>query len=109
MVNTKELRDLFDQLTREAGKRANEAISDMNIGRESGPPPLVWFGLGLALGAAVGMIAAFLVSPYSGPQARAKLAEQVEKVRKQSDDVIVGANGGSTYSMPAAAREQPLT
>ena len=83
MVNSKDLRHIFESLRSEASKRANEAISDSNIGQRSGPPGLLVLGIGLVLGAVIGMIAAILASPYSGMQARAKITERVEKMRRQ--------------------------
>lgn len=115
MVSTKELRDIFSDLTSQAGKRAGDAInkaempdlSNISIGRRNEPPGLLWFGIGLVLGAVIGMLAAFLSTPYNGEQARKKLTEQVEKVRKSHDDVgSVGTNGSSTYSTPTSAYER---
>jgi len=63
MVSTKDLRDLFDELTTEAGKKANEAgkranealknaeIPEFSIGHRSETPGMLWFGIGLTLGA----------------------------------------------------------
>lgn len=96
MVSTKDLRDIIDEVT----KRASDAIGDakvpeVSIGRRNDNSMAV-FGMGLLLGAIVGMVLAFLVTPYSGEQARQKLNEQVDKVRKQRDEL--GTNGGTTYS-----------
>ncbi len=82
-------------------------LSNINIGRRNEPPGLMWFGIGLVLGAVIGMLAAFLSTPYNGEQARKKVVEQVEKVRKSKDDVgTVGTNGSSTYSTPTSAYER---
>jgi hypothetical protein len=97
MVSTKELRKIFEGLRTEASKRAGDAISDVEIGRRSGPPSLLILGIGLALGAAIGMIAAILASPYSGTQARAKLGERVEKMRRQHEEA---ETNGSTHDSP---------
>lgn len=83
MVNSRDLRQIFEGLRSEATKRATEVISDANIGQRNGPPGLLVLGIGLVLGAAIGMVAAILVSPYSGVQARAKITERVEKMRRQ--------------------------
>jgi hypothetical protein len=94
MVSTKELRYIFDDLKseatkraglaiRESNKRAGRAIAQSEIGRRSGPPGLLILGIGLVLGAAIGMVAAILASPYSGVQARAKITERVDKMRRQ--------------------------
>jgi gas vesicle protein len=97
MVSTKELRDIFDdmkseatkraaQLINESNKRAGRAISESNIGRRSGPPGLLILGVGLVVGAVIGMVAAILASPYSGTQARAKITERVVKMRQQHEE-----------------------
>ena len=118
MVSTKELRDIFSDLTSQAGKRAGDMVnkleksdlpdlSNISLGRRNEPPGLLWFGIGLTLGAVIGMLAAFLTTPYSGEQARKKLTEQVEKVRNSHEDVgSVGTNGSSTYSTPTTADER---
>jgi hypothetical protein len=115
MVSTKDLRDMFSDLTSEAGKRAGDALNkaempdlaNLGIGRRNEPPGLLWFGIGLTLGAVIGMLAAFLATPYNGEQARRKLSEQVEKVRKSREESAVGAtNGSSTYAPPASAYER---
>src|SRR5258708_36644467 len=80
MMNTKDLREIFEELRSEAGKRASDAMSDVTIGRRERSMGLVWFSIGLTVGAAIGVIAAFLSSPYSGGQARAKISEPGEKV-----------------------------
>ena len=110
MVNTKDLRDIFSDLTNQAGKRAGEAINKAelpdfsNLGRRNEPPGLLWFGIGLTVGAVIGMLAAFLATPYNGEQARKKLTEQVEKVRKSHEEVGTnGTNGSSTYATPTSA------
>ena len=116
MVSTKDLRDIFSDLTGEAGKRAGDAINKAelpdfsNIGRRNEPPGLLWFGIGLTVGAVIGMLAAFLATPYNGEQARKKLSEQVEKVRKTREDDEIqaknGTNGSSTYATPTSAFER---
>lgn len=116
MVSTKELRDIFSDLTSEAGKRAGDAIHKAelpdlsSIGRRSEPPGLLWFGIGLTVGAVIGMLAAFLATPYNGEQARKKLGEQVEKVRRtrEGDEIPAkgGTNGSSTYATPTSAFER---
>ena len=116
MVSTKDLRDIFSDLTSEAGKRAGDAINKSelpdfsNIGRRNEPPGLLWFGIGLTVGAVIGMLAAFLATPYNGEQARKKLGEQVEKVKamREADEVPVknGTNGSSTYATPTSAFER---
>lgn len=96
MVSTKDLRDFFDEAT----KRAGDAIGDArvpSIGRSDPTPGFLYFGLGLVFGALVGVVVAFLATPYNGEQARQKLTEQVDKVRKTREEA--GTNG-STYASP---------
>ena len=117
MVNTKDLRDIFSDLTNEAGKRAGDAINKAelpdfsNIGRRNEPPGLLWFGIGLTVGAVIGMLAAFLATPYNGEQARKKLGEQVEKVKSMREEDEISStkkstNGSSTYATPTSAFER---
>lgn len=116
MVSTKDLRDIFSDLTSEAGKRAGDMMNRVDksdipdlsrIGRRNEPPGLLWFGIGLVLGAIIGMLAAFLSTPYSGEQARKKVSEQVERVRQAREDAgTVGTNGSPTYSTPTSAYER---
>jgi hypothetical protein len=103
MVSTKDLRDIFNDLTTEAGKKANDAlknaeIPEIRVTRGSETPGLLWFGIGLALGAVVGMLVALVATPMNGEQARQKISEQVDKVRRSREEVgSFGTNGSSTY------------
>jgi hypothetical protein len=116
LVSTKDLRDMFSDLTSQAGKRAGDAINKAelpdlsNIGRRNETPGLLWFGIGLTVGAVIGLLAAFLATPYNGEQARKKLGEKVEKVRAMRDGDEVpaknGTNGSSTYAKPTSAFER---
>jgi len=106
MINTKELREIFDELRNEAGKRANDVMSDVTIGRQSAVPGLLWFGVGLTLGAAIGLVAAILASPFSGEQARAKITERVEKMRKQHEE---SETNGHPVATPTGTYERPLS
>lgn len=99
MVSTKDLRDMFDEAT----KRASDAIGDAKlpeIGRRDTTPGLLYFSLGLVFGALIGMVVAFLATPYNGEQARAKVTEQVEKVRRQRDEM---PTNGATYEATTAS------
>jgi hypothetical protein len=108
MVSTKDLRDIFNDLTTEAGKKANDAlknakIPELSIGRRNEPPGLLWFGIGLTLGAVIGMLVAFVASPMSGVEARQKIGEQVDKVRRSREEASTyGTNGSSTYASPTS-------
>ncbi len=103
MIRTRELRDIFDDMKSEASKGAAHAISDSNLGRPGGPPGLLMLGVGLVLGAAIGMIAAILVSPYSGEQARAKISERMEKMRLQHEQA---ETNGSPVATPTGTYER---
>jgi hypothetical protein len=111
MVSTKDLRDIFNDLTTEAGKKANDAlknaeIPEIHVGRQNDTPGLLWFGVGLTLGAVVGMLVAFVATPMNGQQARQKISEQVDKVRGSREEVgSFGTNGSSTYG----AASTPVT
>jgi hypothetical protein len=105
MVNTKDLRDIFEELRSEAGRRASDAMNDVTIGRRDTSTGLAWLGLGLTLGVAIGLIAAFLVSPYNGEQARAKISERVEKMRRQHEEAETNGNPVAT---PTGTFERPL-
>lgn len=99
MIGTKDLRDIFDEATKRAGDAFGDAkVPEISIGRKADNSMAV-FGMGLLLGAICGMVIAFLVTPYSGEQARQKLNEQVDKVRKQRDEM--GTNGGTSYASTA--------
>jgi|SRR5512141_333261 hypothetical protein len=96
MIKTKDLRDIIDEAT----KRASDVISDtkvpeVSIGRRNDTNGMLVFGIGLMFGALIGMVIAFLMTPYSGEQARQKLNDQVEKVRRQREEP--STNGGATY------------
>ena len=101
MVSTKDLRDIFNDLTTEAGKKANDAlknaeIPEIHVGRNE-TPGILWFGIGLTLGALVGMLVAFVATPFNGEQARQKITEQVDKVRRSREESAFGTNGSSVY------------
>ena len=109
MISTKELRDLFEGATKRAGDAFDDAkmptFGNMpNLGRNDPTPGLLYFGLGILVGSLIGLVVAFLATPYNGEQARKKVSEQVEKVRQKRDEV--GTNGSSTYPTPATAYER---
>jgi hypothetical protein len=100
MVSTKDLRDMFDEAT----KRASDAISDAKIpefGRRDQTPGLLYFSLGLVFGALIGLVVAFLATPYNGEEARAKLSEQVDRMKRQREEMAT--NGGTTYGTTTAS------
>lgn len=95
MVSTKDLRDIIDEATKRASDVIGDAkIPEVRVGRQNDNGLLV-FGMGLLLGAVVGMVLAFLMTPYSGEEARQKLNDQVDKVRRQREEMRT--NGGGTY------------
>ena len=106
MVSSKDLRHIFDDLRSEASKRAGEAMHDVDhIRRPSGPPGLLVLGVGLVLGAVIGMVAAILVSPYNGEQARMKLTEGIEKMRRQHAEA---ETNGVTHDEPINSFERTV-
>jgi hypothetical protein len=130
MVSAKDLRDLFEDIRSEAGKRASDFVSDakmpdmskmrdlskLEISRRDETPGIVWLGLGLVLGAVVGMAIALIAAPYPGQETRRRLGQQVDKMKRQSEDQIEqikpsksasSVNGGvSGYTTPASAYER---
>ena len=108
------LDEILGDLRDEAGKRASSligegrgqvktarrAIADPNDGDMFGA-----FVLGIAVGALVGAAVALLLTPVSGSEARRKLTEQAEKMRKDSGsewDAHTGTENGKTaYQAPA--------
>lgn len=97
MVSAKELREVFDDIRDDAGRRASDAIRDaMRDGklpsvrlRRDEPPAMLWLAIGLALGAFVGVVIAALVTPVRGSEARQRIGEQVQqqvqKVRRTAE------------------------
>ena len=131
MVSAKDLRELFEDIRSEAGKRASDFVSDtkmpdmnkmrddlskIEIGRRDDTPGIVWLGLGLVLGAVVGMAIALVAAPYPGQETRRRLSQQVDKMKRQGEDQIEqiktaksasSVNGGvSGYTTPTTAYER---
>ena len=124
MISAKDLRDLFEDIRSEAGKRASDFVSDakmpdmskIEIGRRDETPGIVWLGLGLVLGAVVGMAIALVAAPYPGQETRRRLGQQVDKMKRQGEDQIEqiktaksasSVNGGvSGYTTPTTAYER---
>ena len=114
MINTKDLRDMFDEATRKAGEAISDAkIPNVTIGRDP-TPGFLYFSIGLLFGALAGVVIAFLMTP-SGEQARHKVGEQVDKMRKSRDEaetnglhVATSPYGTQppTYSTPTANFER---
>lgn len=124
MVSAKDLRDMFEEIRSQAGKRASDFVSDakmpdmskIEIGRRDETPGIVWLGLGLVLGAVVGMAIALIAAPYPGQETRRRLGQQVDKMKRQSEDQIEqvrasksgnGNNGGTpAYTTPTSVHER---
>ncbi len=131
MVSAKDLRDVFEEIRSQAGKRASHFVSDasdfvsdakmpdvskIEIGRRDETPGIVWLGLGLVLGAVIGMAIALIAAPYPGPETRRRLGQQVDKMKRQGEDQIeqmkttksanAGNGGTSAYTTPTTAYER---
>ena len=103
-INTKDLRDIFD----EAVKRASDVIGDAKIpdklpelGRRDTTPGFVYFSLGLFFGALAGVVIAFLMTPVNGEQARQKLQEKVDELRSQREEFEPHPVESTNGSIPA--------
>ncbi len=126
MVSAKDLRDMFEDIRSEAGKRASDIASDAKIreigkmrlsdfGRRSEPPGIVWLGVGLVLGAVVGVAIALIAAPYPGDETRRRLGQHVDKMKRQGEEQIEqihaaksgSGNGGTpAYPTPTPAYER---
>jgi YtxH-like protein len=116
MVSAKDLRDLFEDIRSEAGKRASDLVSDAKmpeIGRRDEPPGIVWLGVGLILGAVVGVAIALVAAPYPGEETRRRLGQQVDRIKRQGEEQIEqirtansGNGGTAAYTTPTTAYER---
>jgi hypothetical protein len=122
MVSAKDLRDVFEDIRNEAGKRASDFMSDAKIPdmgkmpeirRRDEPSAIVWLGLGLVLGAVIGMAIALIAAPYPGQETRRRLGQHVDKIKRQGEEQIEqirtskSGNGGPTpYTTPTTAYER---
>jgi hypothetical protein len=127
---------MFEEIRSEAGKRASDFVSDAkktdfkdlkvsdlrmpDVGRHDHTPGIVWLGLGLVLGAVVGMAIALISAPYPGQETRRRLVQQVDKMKKQGEEQIdqirpssstsssskIGNGGSPAYSTPTSAYER---
>jgi hypothetical protein len=126
MVSAKDLRDMFEEIRSEAGKRASDFVSDAKksdlkisdlrmpeLVRHDHTPGIVWLGLGLVLGAVVGMAIALISAPYPGQETRRRLVQHVDKIKRQGEEQIEqirpsssakSGNGGTpAYTTPTSA------
>ena len=116
MVRAKDLRDMFEEIRSEAGKRASDFVSDAKVPeivRRDEPPGIVWLGIGLILGTLVGVAIALIAAPYPGDETRRRIGQQVDKMKRQAEDEIEqirpasSGNGGTpAYTTPTTARER---
>jgi len=124
MVSAKDLRDVFEEIRSEAGKRASDFMHETKVpdlskvkvsdfGRRNEPSGIVWLSLGLILGAVVGMAIALIAAPYPGEETRRRLGKHVDKMKRQGEEQIEqirtakSTNGGSpAYSTPTTAYER---
>ena len=120
---------MFEDIRSEASKRASDFVSDAkktdlrmsdlrmpDIGRHDHTPGIVWLGLGLVLGAVVGMAIALVAAPYPGQETRKRLVQQVDKMKRQGEEQIEqiktaksgnGNNGGMpAYTTPTSVHER---
>jgi hypothetical protein len=81
--------------------------------RRDEPSAMVWLGLGLVLGAVVGMAIALIAAPYPGQETRRRLGQQVDKIKRQGEEQIEqirtakNTNGDpSAYTTPTTAYER---
>jgi len=105
MIRAKDLRDLFEEIRTQAGKRASDFVSEAKVPeivRRDEPPGIVWLALGLVLGAVIGMAIALIAAPYPGDETRRRLGQQVDKIKRQGEEQIEqirtanSGNGGVT-------------
>jgi hypothetical protein len=105
-IKTKDLRDIFE----DAVKRATDAIGDakipdklpdIEIGRRDPTPGFVYFSIGLLFGALAGVIIAFLATPINGEEARQKLTEKMDQMRRPRDEFEPHPIESTNGSVPA--------
>ncbi len=121
MISAKDLRDFFDEIRGEATKRASDFVSEAkmpevkipDLGRRDETPGIVWLGIGLVLGAVVGMAIALIAAPYPGEETRRRLGQQVDKIKRQGEEQIEQVraasgtgNGPTAYTTPTTAYER---
>ena len=105
MVKMQDFGDVVDELRHEAGKRAHTMANEARWpATRRDPPPMLLFGLGLAVGALIGVLAASLATPFSGGEARRRLVREVERVRKGSEQTRSADGGAHPYEVPAYER-----
>src|ERR1700716_2074224 len=124
MVSAKDLRDMFEEIRGEAGKRASDFMNDTKMpdlskvkvsdfGRRNEPSGIVWLSVGLILGAVVGMAIALIAAPYPGEETRRRLSKHVDKMKRQGEEQIEQIRTAKSthgvrpgYSIPTLAEER---
>lgn len=99
------LDELLSDWRDEAGKRASSLMSDgrtqVKRGRRAVADPndgdmFGAFVLGVTVGALIGAAIALVLTPVSGSEARKKLTEQAEKLRRESGPAAEWESGGAS-------------
>ena len=114
------LDDVLDDLRSQATKRIDDFITEgRKQARHAGgghddTALFSAFTLGILAGAIVGAAVALLITPLSGQQARAKLSEQVDKIRSDNtpnwDSASATGNGKAASSYePTYSSPKPLS
>ena len=105
------LDDVFDDLRSQASKRIDDMRSEGRkqarhaSGGHDDTALFSAFTLGILAGALAGAAIALLLTPFSGRQARAKLSEQVDKIR--SDDMSSWDSGSTSGNGKAGGSYEP--
>ena len=112
------LDEVFDDLRSQASKRIDDLMSDGRkqarkaSGGHDDTAIFSMFAIGLVAGAIVGAAIALLMTPFSGQQARAKLTEQVDKIRTDNtvanwESAAGNGKAAGTYE-PTYSSPKPL-
>lgn len=105
------LDDVFDDLRSQASKRIDDMLSEGRKqvrsagGGHDDTALFSAFTIGILAGAIVGAAVALLLTPFSGRQARAKLSEQVDKIR--TDNMSTWDSGTGSGNGKAAGSYEP--
>src|SRR5438477_645810 len=114
------LDDVLDELRLQTTKRIDDLISEGRkqarsaAGGHDDTALFSAFTLGILAGAIVGAALALLMTPFSGQQARAKLSEQVDKIRSDNvpdwDAATTSGNGKAAASYePSYTSPKPMS
>jgi hypothetical protein len=109
------LEAVFDDLRSQAAKRIDALLSDSRTqarkasGGHDDTALFSAFTIGILAGAVVGAALAFLITPFSGKQARAKLSEKVDKIRSDNMPWDAGTSHGNGNGTAAGSYEPSYT